>query len=158
MGRLSKAKIDKIVKLREDGYIQKEVAQKVAVDIKTVRKYDPLRQSVKQPQEETPLLSELLKRIDGIENAIGKMISAKRQGCLYHEIHYPDPEDEESAISVCKRTYWEEKPEAWEAYYGKANAYHYGLEEHVIKLGGKWYKVVTPNQCTTCSLFYPKSS
>ena len=39
MGRLTKAKIDKITNLRGEGYTQKEVAEKVDVDIKTVRKY-----------------------------------------------------------------------------------------------------------------------
>ena len=43
MGRLSKAKIDQIHKLRRKGYLQKEVAEKVGVNVKTVKTYDPLR-------------------------------------------------------------------------------------------------------------------
>jgi len=43
MGRLTKAKIDAISKLREQGYTQKETAEKVKVHLRTVRQYDPLR-------------------------------------------------------------------------------------------------------------------
>ena len=43
MGRLSKAKIDQIHKLRKKGYLQTEVAEKVGVNVKTVKTYDPLR-------------------------------------------------------------------------------------------------------------------
>ena len=41
MGRLLKSKIDQIVSLRKQGYCQKEIAEKLDVHIKTVRKYDP---------------------------------------------------------------------------------------------------------------------
>jgi DNA-binding XRE family transcriptional regulator len=58
MGRLSKAKIDRIQNLRKKGYLQKEVAQMVGVNIKTVRAYDPLLRTpkteakvVKEPEE-----------------------------------------------------------------------------------------------------------
>ncbi len=44
MGRLRKAKIDEIIRLRNDGYTQQETAEKVGVNLKTVRKYDPLKQ------------------------------------------------------------------------------------------------------------------
>jgi len=47
MGRLSKVKIDRIQKLRNKGYLQKEVAQMVGVNIKTVRVYDPLPRTSK---------------------------------------------------------------------------------------------------------------
>jgi hypothetical protein len=43
MGRLQKAVIDKIVKLRKDGFTQVEIADKLKVHIKSVQKYDPLR-------------------------------------------------------------------------------------------------------------------
>ncbi len=43
MGRITKAKIDQIGKLRTEGYCQKEIAQKVGVHVRTVRKYDPTR-------------------------------------------------------------------------------------------------------------------
>jgi len=45
MGRLTKAKIDEIGKLREKGYTQRETAEKVKVHLRTVRKYDPLHES-----------------------------------------------------------------------------------------------------------------
>ena len=41
MGRLSKVKIDRIQKLRKKGYLQKEVAEMLGVNVKTVRTYDP---------------------------------------------------------------------------------------------------------------------
>ena len=44
MGRLTKAKVDEIAKLRKQGYTQKETAEKANVHIRTVRKYDPLRE------------------------------------------------------------------------------------------------------------------
>ena len=44
MGRLTKAKIDEIARLRKQGYTQKETAEKLNVHIRTVRKYDPLRE------------------------------------------------------------------------------------------------------------------
>jgi len=42
MGRLSKAKIDQIQRLRKKGFLQKEVAETMGVNIKTVRTYDLL--------------------------------------------------------------------------------------------------------------------
>jgi len=41
MGRLAKSKVDEIAKLREDGYTQKEIAERLHVHPRTVRKYDP---------------------------------------------------------------------------------------------------------------------
>jgi hypothetical protein len=52
MGRLTKAKIDEIGKLREQGYTQKETAEKVKVHLRTVRKYDPLREKPVRPSRE----------------------------------------------------------------------------------------------------------
>ena len=49
MGRLTKSKIDEIRKLREQGYTQKETAEKVKVHLRTVRKYDPLREKPVRP-------------------------------------------------------------------------------------------------------------
>ena len=43
MGRLTKAKVDQIGKLRNEGYTQQEVAQKIDVHVRTVRKYDVTR-------------------------------------------------------------------------------------------------------------------
>jgi len=47
MGRLSKARIDRIRNLRREGYLQKEVAKMANVNIKTVRTYAPLPKSTK---------------------------------------------------------------------------------------------------------------
>ena len=44
MGRLTKAKIDEIARLRGQNYTQKETVEKVGVHLRTVRKYDPLRE------------------------------------------------------------------------------------------------------------------
>lgn len=44
MGRLTKAKRDEIARLRGQNYTQKETAEKVGVHLRTVRKYDPLRE------------------------------------------------------------------------------------------------------------------
>ncbi len=45
MGRLQKSVVDKIAKLRREGYTQAETAERVGVHLKSVQKYDPLRQS-----------------------------------------------------------------------------------------------------------------
>ncbi len=47
MGRLLKKKADQIANLRKQGYTQKEVAEKLGVHVRTVRKYDPTRVAVK---------------------------------------------------------------------------------------------------------------
>lgn len=65
MGRLRKVKIDEIVQLRNAGYTQQETAERAAVNLKTVRNYDPL----KQPRHAAPLLEE-------------------RVRCLEHLVHY----------------------------------------------------------------------
>ena len=50
MGRLTKAKIDRITSLRKEGYTQKEIAEQVGVNVRTVRKYDASsRASKKKP-------------------------------------------------------------------------------------------------------------
>lgn len=45
MGKISKEKMDQIGKLRKEGYSQKEVAEKLGVHVRTVRRYDPTRKS-----------------------------------------------------------------------------------------------------------------
>ena len=47
MGRLTKKKADQIANLRKQGYTQKEVTEKLGVHVRTVRKYDPIRVTVK---------------------------------------------------------------------------------------------------------------
>ena len=65
MGRTSIAKQRKIEKFRNQGYTQQEVAKKLRIDIRTVRKYDPLREQkpvmptaeqVKQVEEDCNVL------------------------------------------------------------------------------------------------------
>lgn len=51
MGRLAKAKIDEISKLRRQGYTQKETAERVKVHLRTVRKYDPLKPKPTREQD-----------------------------------------------------------------------------------------------------------
>ena len=58
MGRLTKKTIDEIVKLRKQGYTQKEAAERLRIHIRTVRKYDPLRVFTKHPYiENDPIKS-----------------------------------------------------------------------------------------------------
>lgn len=45
MGRLRKSVVDQIVRLRNQGFTQIEVAEKTGIDIKSVQKYDPKRKS-----------------------------------------------------------------------------------------------------------------
>ena len=65
MGRLTKAKIDEIARLRGENYTQKETAEKLEVHLRTVRKYDPLREqipirpTVDQPKDIEEICSEL---------------------------------------------------------------------------------------------------
>jgi len=65
MGRLTKAKRDEIARLRGQNYTQKETAEKVGVHLRTVRKYDPLREqgpsrpTVDQLKENEEACSEL---------------------------------------------------------------------------------------------------
>jgi ribosomal protein S27AE len=52
MGRLRKSVVDRIVRLRKQGYTQVEVAEKAGIHLKTVQKHDPLRRSRKTEHEE----------------------------------------------------------------------------------------------------------
>lgn len=49
MGRLRKSVVDRIARLRKQGYTQAETAEKTGVHLKTVQKHDPLRKSKKAP-------------------------------------------------------------------------------------------------------------
>lgn len=59
MGRISRAKIDQIGRLRRKGYLQREVAERLGLDEKTVRKYDPLRGIPASTQGPAALLDRL---------------------------------------------------------------------------------------------------
>jgi len=63
MGRLAKSKVDEIAKLREDGYTQKEIAERLHVHPRTVRKYDPSRQERSEERS-------VEKRLSALEGAI----------------------------------------------------------------------------------------
>lgn len=53
MGRLAKAQTDEIAKLRQEGYTQKEIAEKLHVHPRTVRKYDPSHEIRQRGQRST---------------------------------------------------------------------------------------------------------
>ncbi len=53
MGRLAKAQIDEIAKLRKEGYTQKEIAERLHVHPRTVRKYDPSHEIRQRGQRST---------------------------------------------------------------------------------------------------------
>jgi hypothetical protein len=73
MGRLTKAKIDEISKLRKERYTQKETAERVKVHLRTVRKYDPLKEKpVRLTREQAK----------GLEEAISELAA---KGLLHEE-------------------------------------------------------------------------
>jgi len=64
MGRLAKAKTDEIVKLRQQGFTQRETAEKVKVHLRTVRKYDPLKEKpIKPTRERVKELEEVISEL-----------------------------------------------------------------------------------------------
>ena len=73
MGRLTKKKVDQITKLRGEGHTQNEVASKVGVCLKTVRKYDP--GSISGSAKEWRELQRLPDRVKRLEE-IAKTLSA----------------------------------------------------------------------------------
>ena len=70
MPRLPKKKLDAIKKVRLEGYTQKETAERVGVDIKTVKAHDPLRSERKEVSLEG--------RLERLET-ICKSLAAKHQ-------------------------------------------------------------------------------
>jgi len=67
---LCKTKLDAIMKARKEGYTQKETAQRVGVDIKTVKRHDPLR------TEKTKVTSEArIERLERISETLAAEIS-----------------------------------------------------------------------------------
>jgi len=158
MGRLTKAKIDKITNLRDEGYTQKEVAKKIDVDIKTVRKYDSQRQTVKLASEEKEIsLVQLLKRIEHLEENFREIGFGKMACCRHGKQYYPDPEDEDDSYFFCNMVSWYHKPPALEAFHGPCDdEEHYDKKEHAIKVRGKWYRMATPGECASCGSFHPR--
>jgi len=74
MGRLTKKKLDAIKKSRVDGYTQKETAERVGVDIKTVKKYDPLRRERQEASQERRV-----ERLETICNSLAAELSSETE-------------------------------------------------------------------------------
>ena len=112
MGRLTKKNIDQIAKLRSEGYTQNEVAEKVGVCLKTVRKYDP--GSVSGSAKEWRELQGLPERVNKLEQ-IAKTLSAlawsyKLEKCFKYPAWCPNCENQVSAEEArdkkTKKTYY----------------------------------------------------
>ena len=63
MGRLYKAKVDKIQELSKQGYLQREIAEKLGVHVKTVRKYDPTNRSISSGSNPTGSVPESIRNV-----------------------------------------------------------------------------------------------
>jgi len=74
MGRLTKKKMDAIKKSRVDGYTQKETAERVGIDIKTVKKYDPLRRERQEARQERRV-----ERLETICNSLAAELSSETE-------------------------------------------------------------------------------
>jgi len=90
MGRLTKKKIDEIAKLRQEGYTQKETAEKAKVHLRTVRKYDPFKQKRKPTPEQIKEIEESCKELVALGlaeeiNGAYRLSSLGRQACEKHE-------------------------------------------------------------------------
>ena len=68
MGRLTKRMIDQVIAHRREGYTQTETAEILGLNLKTVRKYDPLRKG--SVEETIPGRLSLPVRVDLIENLV----------------------------------------------------------------------------------------
>ena len=90
MGRLTKAKIDEIAKLREKGYTQKEVAQRVGVHVRTVRNYDPLHQA--RPSEQRSV-EDRLKNLEEALRACWDWIDLLYTTILRSDVTFPFKEE-----------------------------------------------------------------
>lgn len=112
MGRLVKAKTDAIAKLRQEGYTQKEVAQRLHVHPRTVRKYDPLHQERLQERSVEDRLSTLEEAVrtswDWIELFHTAMVRHPGLGSELYGDEYICPRcqgelvyDDEESIYIC---------------------------------------------------------
>lgn len=88
MGRIRKAKIDMIIKLRKEGYTQAEVAEKVGVHLKTVQRYDPMRQDNKA-KGTASLTQAFIENLQDQIKTLGDWIAAI-QVTLMEVQHIPD--------------------------------------------------------------------
>ncbi len=76
MGRTSGRKVKEIVALREEGFSQREIADKVHMDIKTVRRYDPKKTNPAVPKPEQPpvqRIEELKKQLDRLDEYVSEL-------------------------------------------------------------------------------------
>jgi len=113
MGRLTKAQIDEIAKLRKEEYTQKEIAERLHVHPRTVRKYDPLRQQRSEERSVENRLSVLEEAIRVCWDYIGLLYVAVLRSaigeCLETET-YVCPRcngkliyDEDKVTYICKK-------------------------------------------------------
>lgn len=163
MGRLTKAKIDKIRRLRDEGYTQKEVSEKADVDIKTVRKYDSQKLTPKVDTETDEIrFSNILKRIEWLEDAIREIGFGKMIVCPFNKAYNLDSEDEENSVDICKKVSWDKRPKELQVghvYHGpQDDKDHYLKEPHIIQVEGKWYRIPTLEDCIPCTSFYHRKS
>ena len=63
MGRLYKAKVDKIQELSKQGYLQREIAEKLGLHVRTVRKYDPSNRSTSSGSNPTGSVPESIRNV-----------------------------------------------------------------------------------------------
>lgn len=91
MGKLTKAKLVEIDKLRKEGYTQKETAERLHIHPRTVRKHDPLRQDRAEEQSVENRLSALEEAIrtcwDYIDLLYWTIIRSPICGSLEEETH-----------------------------------------------------------------------
>jgi len=111
MGKLTKTKTDEIDKLRKEGYSQKEIAERLHIHPRTVRKYDPLRQGRSEERSVESRLSALEEAIrtcwDYIDllywvierSPIANILEKKTYSCprCNGKLRY----DEEKATHIC---------------------------------------------------------
>ena len=105
MGRLTKKKADQIANLRKQAYTQKEVAEKLGVHVRTVRKYDPIR-PIKEPGSRDDIsepirnaLSTTLEWIDILSFLLIKIGVNVCPKCLGDSLEYDSYEE----AFICRR-------------------------------------------------------
>ncbi|MBW2342086.1 MAG: response regulator transcription factor [Deltaproteobacteria bacterium] len=63
MGRLYKVKVDEIQKLSKEGHLQKEIAERLGVNVRTVRKYAPSSRSTSSGSNPTGSVLESIRNV-----------------------------------------------------------------------------------------------
>ncbi len=104
MGRLTKAKIDAIVKSRKAGYTQRETAEKEKVHIRTVRKYDPLHQArpkKRSIEDRVIVLEELAKTFMEHIGLLYQAAAHSDSGIALYEDNFDCPRCNSSKLSYC---------------------------------------------------------